>query len=98
MPYYRSYGPMWGTPPMVPRPNFNYNYQGNQAPSASQGKQKTPVLLKNSAPPESKKRKVAEVALGSQPKVGSGTAVSRLLRLASKTLERRLHNYRLPRV
>ncbi len=76
MPCYGPYGPMSGTPPMVPPPNFNYNYQGNQALSASQGKQKTPAPSKNSAPSESKKRKVAEVASGSQPKAGSATVIS----------------------
>ncbi len=47
MPYYGPYGPMWGTPPMVPPPNFNYGYQGNQAPSTSQGKQKRIQLQLN---------------------------------------------------
>jgi len=81
MPYYGPYGPMWGTPPMVPPPNVNYHYQGNQASSASQGKQKTPVPSKNSAPPESKKRKVAEVASGSQPKAGSAAAISQSIKV-----------------
>jgi hypothetical protein len=69
---------------MVPPPNFNYGYQGNLAPSASQGKQKTPALSKNSALPESKKRKVAEVALGSQPKAGSATAVSQCTKVGKQ--------------
>jgi len=71
---------MWGTPPRVPPPNFNYNYQGNQALSASQGKQKTPAPSKSSALPESKKRKVAEVPSGSQPKAGSAAATSQSIK------------------
>ena len=40
VPYYGPYGPMWGTPPMVPPPNYNYQLnQANQAQRASQGKQ-----------------------------------------------------------
>jgi hypothetical protein len=81
MPHYGPYGPMWGTPPMVPPPHVSYNYQGNQALGASQGQQKTPAPSKNSAPPESKKKKVAEVASGSQPKAGSAAAISQSIKI-----------------
>ena len=81
MPYYGAYGPMWGAPPMAPPPQVNYGYQGNQAFSASQGKQKTPAPSKKSAQPDSKKRKVAEVASGSQPKAGSATALSQSIKI-----------------
>jgi hypothetical protein len=96
MPYYRPYGPMCGTPPMVPPPNYNYGQKGNQALSASQGKQKTPAPLKNSALSESKKRKVAEVASGSRPKQVQQLLSVVLIRLASKILPPRLCNCRLP--
>jgi len=76
MPYYGPYGPMWGNPPMAPPPQVQYNNQGNQAISASQGQPNAPAPLKKSAQPDSKKRKVAEVASGSQPKAGSAKAVS----------------------
>jgi hypothetical protein len=76
MPYYGPYGPMWGAPPMAPPPQVQYVYQGNQACSASQGQPKAPTPSKKSAQPYSKKRKVAEVASGSQPKAGSAKAVS----------------------
>ncbi len=81
MPYYGAYGPMWGVPPMGPPPQVNYGYQGNQAFSASQGKQKIPAPSKKSAQPDSKKRKVAEVASGSQPKAGSATALSQSIKI-----------------
>ncbi len=45
------------TPPQV-----QYNYQGNQAISASQGQPKPSAPSRKSAPSDSKKRKVAEVA------------------------------------
>ncbi len=83
MPYYGAYGPTWGAPPMVPPPQVNYGYQGNQAFSASQVKQKTPAPLKKSAQPDSKKRKVAEVASGSQPKAGSAAAISQSIKIGS---------------
>jgi hypothetical protein len=67
---------MCGAPPMAPPPQVQYGYQGNQAFSASQGKQKTPAPSKKSAQPDSKKRKVAEVASGSQPKAGSAAAIN----------------------
>ena len=76
MPYYGPYGPVWGAPPMAPPPQVQYNYQGNQAISASQGQPKPSAPSKKSAPSDSKKRKVAEVASGSQPKAGSAKAVS----------------------
>jgi hypothetical protein len=76
MPYYGAYGPMWGAPPMAPPPQVQYGYQGNQAFSTSQGKQKMPAPSKISTPPDSKKRKLAEAATGSQLKAGSATAIS----------------------
>ncbi len=76
MPYYGPYGPVWGAPPMAPPPQVQYGYQGNQAISASQGQPKPSAPSKKSAPSDSKKRKVAEVASGSQPKAGSAKAVS----------------------
>ena len=73
-PYYEPYGPQWGPPPRIPPPNYNYNYyQGNQAQSASHGKPQTQIAPKSSAQSGPKKRKVAEVALVSQPKAGSAT-------------------------
>jgi hypothetical protein len=81
MPYYWAYGPMWGAPPMAPPPQVQYGYQGNQAYSASQGKQKTPAPSKKSAPPDSKKRKVDEVASGSQPKAGSAAAINQSIKI-----------------
>jgi len=75
---------MWGVPSMVPPLISNFVYQSDQAPSASQGKQKTPTPSKNSALTEPKKRKVAEVALVSQPKAGSATALSRLVKASKR--------------
>jgi hypothetical protein len=66
---------------MAPSPQVNYGYQGNQAFSASQGKQKTPAPSKKSVQPDSMKRKVAEVASGSQPKAGSATALSQSIKI-----------------
>jgi hypothetical protein len=79
----RACGPMWGAPPKAPPPQVQYGYQGNQAFNASQGKQKTPASFKKSAQPDSKKRKrkVAEVASGSQPKAGSATAISQSIKI-----------------
>ena len=77
-PYYEPYGPQWGLPPRVPPPNYNYQYyQGNQAQSASHGKPQTQIAPKSSAQSGPKKRKVAEVALVSQPKAGSAKTSSR---------------------
>jgi len=77
-PYYEPYGPQWGPPPRVPPPNYNYQYyQGNQAQSASHGKPQTQIAPKSSAQSGPKKRKVAEVALVSQPKAGSAKTSSR---------------------
>jgi hypothetical protein len=81
MPYYGAYGRMCGAPPMAPPPQVNYGYQGNQAFSASQGKQKTPAPSKKSAQPDSKKRKVVEVASGSQPKAGSAAAINQSIKI-----------------
>jgi hypothetical protein len=67
---------MWDAPPVAPPPQVQCNHQGNQASSASQGQLKAPAPSKKSAQPDSKKRKVAEVASGSQPKAGSAKAVS----------------------
>jgi hypothetical protein len=67
---------MWCAPPIVLPPISNFVYQGNQAPSASQGKQKKLAPSKSSALTEPKKRKMAEVTSGSQPKAGSATALS----------------------
>ena len=77
-PYYEPYGPQWGPPPRVPPPNYNYQYyQGNQAQSANHGKPQTQIAPKSSAQSGPKKRKVAEVALVSQPKAGSAKTSSR---------------------
>ena len=76
-PYYEPYGPQWGPPPRGPPPNYNYYYQGNQAQSASHGKPQTHIASKSSAQSGPKKRKVAEVALVSQPKAGSAKTSSR---------------------
>jgi hypothetical protein len=59
---------------MVPPPIPNFVYQGNQAPSTSQGKQQTQPSSDSSALYEPKK--VAEVALASLPKAGSASASS----------------------
>ncbi len=73
--YYGPFGPPWGPPPRGPSPNYNYQInQGNQAQSASQGKPKTQITSKSSAQPGTKKQKVAEVALVSQPKASSVSA------------------------
>jgi hypothetical protein len=71
MPYYGPYGPVWGASPMAPPLQVQYDYQGNQACSANQGQPKASAPSKKSAQPDSKKRKVAEVASG-----GSAKAVS----------------------
>jgi len=97
MPYYGPYGPVWGAPPMAPPPQVQYNYQGNQAISASQGQPKPSAPSKKSAPSDSKKRKVAEVASGSQPKAGSAKLSVCLLRLANLVLKNRPCNCGLPR-
>ena len=90
MPYYGPYGPMWGAPPVAPPPQVQCNHQGNQACSTSQGQPKAPAPSKKSAQPDSKKRKVAEVASGSQLSVC-------LLRLANLVLKNRPCNCGLPR-
>ncbi len=70
--YYGPFGLPWGPPARGPSPNYNYQInQGNQAQSASQGKPKTQIASKSSAQPGTKKQKVAEVALVSQPKASS---------------------------
>ncbi len=75
--YYGPYGPPWGPPHRGPPPNYNYQLnQGNQAQSTSQGKPITQIASKSSAQPGPKKRKVAEVALVSQPKASSVSASS----------------------
>jgi hypothetical protein len=65
-----------GCPSNGATPTGTILYQGDQAVSASQGQPKVSAPSKKSAQPDSKKRKVAEVASGSQPKAGSAKAVS----------------------
>jgi hypothetical protein len=65
-------------PPLV---NYGDDDLGNQAFSASQGKQKTPAPSKKSAQPDSKMRKVVEVASWSQPKAGSAAAISQSIKI-----------------
>jgi hypothetical protein len=95
VPNYGSNGPMWGTPPMVPP--LNYNYQLNQAQNASQGKQLTQPSSKSPALSGPKKRKVVEVALESQSKAGSQLLPVFCLNMARKILKHRLPSFRLLR-
>ncbi len=97
MPFYGPYGPVWGAPPMAPPPQVQYDYQGNQANGANHGQPKTSVPSKKSAPSDSKKRKVAEVASGSQLKAGSAKAVSLPLKVGKLSPQEQAVQLRLPR-